>query len=294
MDPRRIGIELEKADALRELRPYLAKAEESRWFGLRPGIDRGTLERAVRGFLARIVRAHLLFLIDSPVLLPNVDIEAFGDSAIEDAKVVANDPTVSKIADEKREYLVDICRVTYLDEIKRRVRAWEACPTYSTLHYDPKQEEEIRAEQAAKWAELQARAATELANKQAAPNPDGTGAVELQWKDIDIRFLSDHRLQITAKDKIETLNYSELGFEDARNGTPNRAWLLFCLLAESQGTVSDGAQAEQDWRKVEKRIQEIRQILRSRFGISDDPLPFIEGTGYKARFSIGCAPSYRT
>jgi hypothetical protein len=294
LDPRRIGIELEKADALRELRPYLAKAEESRWFGLRPGIDRGTLERAVRGFLARIVRAHLLFLIDSPVLLPNVDIEAFGDSAIEDAKVVANDPTVSKIADEKREYLVDICRVTYLDEIKRRVGAWEACPTYSTLHYDPKQEEQISAEMAAKWAELQARAATELAGDEAAPNPNVMGAAEMRWEDIEIRFLSDHRIQVIAKDKIETFNYGDMGFEDARNRKPNRAWLLLRSLAELQGTISDGAQAEQDWPKVEKRIQEIRQIFRSRFGISDDPLPFIEGTGYKARFSIGCAPSYYT
>jgi len=51
---------------------------------------------------------------------------------------------------------------------------------------------------------------------------------------------------------------------------------------------------------VEKRIQEIRSILRKYFGITSDPIPFLEKTrpqdkgGYIARFRISCGPSYRT
>lgn len=33
-------------------------------------------------------------------------------------------------------------------------------------------------------------------------------------------------------------------------------------------------------------------MLRAHFGISADPIPFVEGTGYRATFRIGCRPSY--
>jgi len=56
----------------------------------------------------------------------------------------------------------------------------------------------------------------------------------------------------------------------------------------------NAADAGQVWAKVEKRIQEIRRVLRARFGISADPIPLIEGAGYRATFKIDCRPSYET
>jgi hypothetical protein len=45
--------------------------------------------------------------------------------------------------------------------------------------------------------------------------------------------------------------------------------------------------------KVEKRVQEIRKALRRNFDLTEDPIPFVKGTGYQTRFKIGCAESYK-
>jgi hypothetical protein len=113
------------------------------------------------------------------------------------------------------------------------------------------------------------------------------------WQEVEIRFLSDERAQITFGDGTETRNYAEFGFEDRRTKKPNLAWVTLRLLAGTGGTLRQ-AQNGRKWATVEKRIQEIRKVLRSHFGLSSDPLPFVEGTGYRARFRISCAPSFRS
>ena len=113
------------------------------------------------------------------------------------------------------------------------------------------------------------------------------------WDEVEIRFLSDERVQITAGQHTESRNYAEFGFEDGRSKTPNLAWVALRSLAEAGGIIrrpNDG----QDWTSVEKRMQEIRRIFRNHFKLFDDPLPFIEGTGYQARFKIGCGPSFNS
>jgi len=114
------------------------------------------------------------------------------------------------------------------------------------------------------------------------------------WETIEISFLSDHRVQIFNGTNSETLNYAEFGFADGRNDNPNQAWDTMRTLAEQHGIIQDAMKTGQPWPKVEKRIQEIRKIMRKHFGISTDPIPFIKGTGYQARFKIGCSPSVHT
>jgi hypothetical protein len=109
------------------------------------------------------------------------------------------------------------------------------------------------------------------------------------WGEVEIRFLSDERVQITVGKQRETRNYAEFGFEDGRSKRPNLAWITLRVLAKQQGTISSSNAG--GWGKVEKRMQEIRRVLRHHFVITDDPLPFIEGIGYRTRFKIGCAPS---
>jgi hypothetical protein len=112
------------------------------------------------------------------------------------------------------------------------------------------------------------------------------------WDDITISFLSDERVQIWIGNQTETCNYAELGFQDHRDDKPRRAWTLLRIIAETGGTISDTGKTHGSWSQVEKGIQEIRQLLRQYFGISADPVPYVNGPGYKTRFKIERAPSY--
>ncbi len=112
------------------------------------------------------------------------------------------------------------------------------------------------------------------------------------WEDIEIRFLSGERVQVTVMGEQGTWNYGEFGFADGRVGKPNKAWLTLELLAQSEGTIQNRVALGRDRSKIEKRMQEIRRVLKKRFGIMDDPLPLVEGTGYRARFKITCSASY--
>src|SRR5712691_6894594 len=85
-----------------------------------------------------------------------------------------------------------------------------------------------------------------------------------------------------------------LAFKTIRAKNPNRAWETLRRLAELRGIIRDGTQACLPWPKLEKRVQEIRRVFRKHFSISADPLPFIKGTGFHARFKISCGPSFRS
>ena len=115
-----------------------------------------------------------------------------------------------------------------------------------------------------------------------------------QWEGIEITFLSDERVQIHIGKTHETRNYAEFGFQDNKSKNPNRAWETLRRLAELRGIIRDGTQACLPWPKLEKRVQEIRRVFRKHFSISSDPLPFIKGTGFHARFKISCGPSFRS
>jgi hypothetical protein len=126
-----------------------------------------------------------------------------------------------------------------------------------------------------------------------APNPGKGETIDAAgWDGIEISFLSDERVQIRKGASTETRNYAELGFADHRNEKPNWAWAMLRDLAKVRGTMAS-APADQDWPKVEKRMQEIRKVLRNHFAISTDPVPFVKGTGYQACFKIGCSPSFK-
>lgn len=121
-----------------------------------------------------------------------------------------------------------------------------------------------------------------------------TPARSASWQAVHISFVSDNRVQVFNGIGSESYNYNELGFEDGRTGNPNQAWLMLRRLAESSGTISSAKQAGCEWPKVEKRIQEIRKVLRGRFGIAGDPIRYREGTGYEAAFKISLSRSFHS
>ena len=111
------------------------------------------------------------------------------------------------------------------------------------------------------------------------------------WTQLDVRFLSDERVQIFFDASNATLNYAEFGFEDRRDGTPNAAWGMLLLLAKENGTVSR-PYSKESWNSVEKRMQEIRGALREYFRLASNPIPFVKNVGYKTAFKISCAPAF--
>lgn len=128
---------------------------------------------------------------------------------------------------------------------------------------------------------------------------DGANCGGVDWQAIEVLFLSDHRVQIHNGASSQTLNYGELGFADRRakrgeTPKPNRAWETLRDLAKQRGIIRDESETGEPWRKVEKRIQAIRRVFRKHFGIAADPIPYIKGTGYQARFRIFCSPSFTT
>jgi hypothetical protein len=116
------------------------------------------------------------------------------------------------------------------------------------------------------------------------------------WGAVEITFISEFKVQIKTPTRNYSQNYGELGFADrrARGGKhkPTAAWSIFRALAESGGVIQSPKDAGEAWTQVEKRMQELRRALRNHFVIAEDPIPFIHGVGYQARFKASCAPSY--
>jgi hypothetical protein len=129
----------------------------------------------------------------------------------------------------------------------------------------------------------------------ALPLQSRASVAAITWNSIEIVFLSDHSVQIRNGTEAKPLNYAEFGFVDRRNGNPNRAWGMLRTLAKERGVIRDHRSSGQAWPEIEKRIQEIRKTLREYFDLSadtTDPIPYVAGTGYQARFKIGCGPSF--
>jgi hypothetical protein len=110
-------------------------------------------------------------------------------------------------------------------------------------------------------------------------------SVATSWHEIEISFSSDERIQICRGDgSRETHNYGEFGFEDKRSGKQNLAWCMLLELAKEGGTLPRPP-AGRRRAFVQKRIEEIREILRNHFGIEGDPIPF-NGDTYQTSFKI--------
>lgn len=120
-----------------------------------------------------------------------------------------------------------------------------------------------------------------------------------QWSELQITFLSDDRIEIRIGENTETRNCAEFGFA-RNNGRPKLAWETLRDMARRKGIVQIAADSRQ-WADTEKRIQEIRKVLRTKYGVADDPIPYRKKTrrnpadfGYHAQFKLRCHPSYDT
>jgi hypothetical protein len=113
-----------------------------------------------------------------------------------------------------------------------------------------------------------------------------------QWEEVSITFLSEERVQTWIANQPETCNYAEIGFADRRNGKPNKSWAVLRFLAQNAGFLPTTGRGAKGWAAREKQIERTRKVLKNYFGISDDPLPFEKGVGYRLRCKIERAPSF--
>lgn len=114
-----------------------------------------------------------------------------------------------------------------------------------------------------------------------------------KWDDVKISFLSEERIQVWVAGQPETFNYAEFGCSDHRSGLANKVWEMLKLLARNEGVVPDGGRiSNKQWPATEKALERLRRLLRRRFGIAEDPLPFRRGIGYQLRCKIGNAVSF--
>lgn len=104
---------------------------------------------------------------------------------------------------------------------------------------------------------------------------------DLRWEDLQIQFVSDERVQVTARGRTETRNYAEMGFEDKRNGKPTEAWSVLRTLAENRGSTQVGVGPARS--KLVKQIQQLRKKLGELYPAVGDPLPYVYGTYVRAR-----------
>ena len=115
------------------------------------------------------------------------------------------------------------------------------------------------------------------------------------WPDIEIVFLGDGRLQIFRRKKAgETMNYGEFGLQNKTTEGPNKAWEALRQFAIRNGTIRDTAEAGMPWHKFEKRVQELRRVLREYFSNDADPIVFVEKLGYRTQFKIRCSASFNS
>lgn len=115
----------------------------------------------------------------------------------------------------------------------------------------------------------------------------------IEWEEIELTFLGDHGAGIQVAGSLSApVNYKEIaGFEDRRTGRPNKCWAMLRVFATlTDGTMPDDARTGKEWVAIKKTVERCSKILRKHFDMTGDPLPYIPGTGYRARIKLRLAP----
>jgi hypothetical protein len=156
-------------------------------------------------------------------------------------------------------------------------------------------------EQLCKVAQVQGSAQSPKPRRAQAPKAVSQPVVEglprptstQKWEDVQILFLSDDRIQVRIAGQPKTYNYAEFGCMDQRSKLPNKVWTVLRTLALAQGVITDDRRTTfKGWPALEKQIEKLRKLLRDRFNISEDPLPFQRRIGYRLQCRIGRAESF--
>ena len=112
------------------------------------------------------------------------------------------------------------------------------------------------------------------------PTPAGT-----TWAMLRIRFLDGHRVSVKVGGESMTLNYTQMGMADGRNGNPTKQWELLRVFADNHGSLTWGSKGSS--RDNQKRKENLATTLKAFFRIDGEPFRLTEdGKGWETAFAI--------
>ena len=120
--------------------------------------------------------------------------------------------------------------------------------------------------------------------------------IDTKWEHITIQFLDYDKVKIQAPNKFnKVVNFRKMGFENQKNGKPNKQWELFYNLSRYRGDLSWTITT---YRKkfdshplstpiIRKQIQRLSNSLKEYFNINDAPFyDYTKIRAYKTKFSL--------
>jgi len=137
-------------------------------------------------------------------------------------------------------------------------------------------------------------------NRLPAPSPKRITPLKLpsgtKWEHITIQFLDYDKVKIQAPNKFnKVVNFRKMGFENQKNGKPNKQWELFYNLARYRGDLSWTITTYRkkvdshplSTPKIRKQIQRLSNSLKEYFNINDAPFyDYTKIGAYKTKFSL--------
>jgi len=120
--------------------------------------------------------------------------------------------------------------------------------------------------------------------------------IDTKWEHITIQFLDYDKVKIQAPNKFNKIvNYRKMGFENQKNGKPNKQWQLFYNLARYRGDLSWTITTYRkkvdshplSTPKIRKQIQRLSNTLKEYFNINDAPFyDYTKIGAYKTKFFL--------
>lgn len=119
---------------------------------------------------------------------------------------------------------------------------------------------------------------------------------DTKWEHITIQFLDYDKVRIQAPNKFsKVVNFRKMGFENQKNGKPNKQWELLYNLSRYRGDLSWTITTYRkkvdshplSTPKIRKQIQRLSNTLKEYFNINDAPFyDYIKIGAYKTKFSL--------
>lgn len=100
---------------------------------------------------------------------------------------------------------------------------------------------------------------------------------DARWEEIGIRFIADEVVNVTFRGETRRFEPDSLGMKSAKDGRPKAAWTYLKALALKRGRLSVHRANSAETAKHQKQKQALSKALRGAFGISDEPLPTVNG-----------------
>lgn len=118
-----------------------------------------------------------------------------------------------------------------------------------------------------------------------------------KWQNITIRFIDNNdNVEISNKGEIiRTVNYKQMGFEDAKRKRPNFQWDLLQLLTIQKGKLSwdtNLSMSKKERDKLKQRVKGLKNTLKDYFQMSESPFYGYRKEGNVYRIKINLIPAF--